>query len=265
MFAYTACRTTKARNARGEGISVYEIAKDGSLGDVVDVIHLEGVPGKNGEPPKGVSHAHQCEWDKTGRYLFVPTQRRGVGYERIYVIGFSSETGHFTMKSHIDARTYFEPRHVAVATDNRRVYGINEKGNSVTFYEFDEATGTLEARQIVPSLPETYTGQGQASAVLIHPTKPFLYVTNRIHESIAWYRINEQTGYLTCMGWVPCLGLTPRFFTWMPTGELLVANEDSDTIRIFDCNPETGEPVFTGRTIPVKSPTGVVFATKNLT
>ena len=30
MFAYTACRTTKARNARGEGISVYEIAKDGS-------------------------------------------------------------------------------------------------------------------------------------------------------------------------------------------------------------------------------------------
>ena len=62
MFAYTACRTTKARNARGEGISVYEIAKDGSLGDVVDVIHLEGVPGKNGEPPKGVSHAHQCEW-----------------------------------------------------------------------------------------------------------------------------------------------------------------------------------------------------------
>lgn len=117
----------------------------------------------------------------------------------------------------------------------------------------------------MPSLPETYTGQGQASAVLIHPTKPFLYVTNRIHESIAWYRINEQTGYLTCMGWVPCLGLTPRFFTWMPTGELLVANEDSDTIRIFDCNPETGEPVFTGRTIPVKSPTGVVFATKNLT
>lgn len=105
MFAYTACRTTKARNARGEGISVYEIAKDGSLGDVVDVIHLEGVPGKNGEPPKGVSHAHQCEWDKTGRYLFVPTQGRGVGYERIYVIGFSSETGHFTMKSHIDART----------------------------------------------------------------------------------------------------------------------------------------------------------------
>ena len=100
---------------------------------------------------------------------------------------------------------------------------------------------------------------------MIHPTKPFLYVTNRIHESIAWYRINEQTGYLTCMGWVPCLGLTPRFFTWMPTGELLVANEDSDTIRIFDCNPETGEPVFTGRTIPVKSPTGVVFATKNLT
>ena len=86
---------------------------------------------------------------------------------------------------------------MTISKDNRHVYVVNEKGNSVTYYDFDDAKGILTALQIIPSLPETYTGQGQASAVLLSPSEEFLYETNRIHESVAIYRVNKETGFLT--------------------------------------------------------------------
>lgn len=87
------------------------------------------------------------------------------------------------------------PRHLTVTADNRHVYLVNEKGNAVTFYDYDGTTGSVVPRQILPSLPDTYTGQGQASAIILHPNETFLYATNRIHESVAIYKRDVHTGY----------------------------------------------------------------------
>ena len=198
--------------------------------------------------------------DKTGQWLLVPTQGRHVGHERIYVFKVNAETGKLSEHSYIDARTYAEPRHLVISADNRRVYLVNEKGNSVTYYEFDDMAGKLTALQIIPSLPETYTGQGQASAVLLSPNEEFLYETNRIHESVAIYRVNKETGFLTNIGFTSVLGKTPRFFTFMPEGkQLLIANEDSDTLQLFDIDAEHGYLTFSCVTINTGSPTSVVF------
>lgn len=344
MFAYVGCRTTEHRNARGKGISAYEVTEqgwrllgitpilenpsylafdnnkdflytvhgdyeevsafkvepdgsltfmntvgcegknpvyievspdnrflyvatlqggtvttiprlpDGSLGKATSVAHIKGLSDDT------VSLAHQCVLDKTGQWLLVPTQGRHIGYERIYVFKVNAETGELTEQSHIDARTYAEPRHLTISKDNRRVYVVNEKGNSVTYYDFDDKAGKLTALQIVPSLPETYTGQGQASAVLLSPSEEFLYETNRIHESVAIYRVNKETGFLTNLGFTSVLGKTPRFFTFMPNNkQLLIANEDSDTMQIFDADAEHGQLTFAGITIETGSPTSVVF------
>lgn len=344
MFAYIGCRTTKHRNARGKGISVYDITPegwhllgitpilenpsylafdknkyflytvhgdyeevsafkvevdgsltflnsvssegknpvyieispdnrflyvatlqggtvttiprlaDGSLGKATSVAHIKGLSDDT------VSLAHQCVLDKTGQWLLVPTQGRHIGHERIYVFKVNAETGELTEQSHIDARTYAEPRHLTISKDNRHVYVVNEKGNSVTYYDFDDAKGILTALQIIPSLPETYTGQGQASAVLLSPSEEFLYETNRIHESVAIYRVNKETGFLTNLGFTSVLGKTPRFFTFMPDGkQLLIANEDSDTLQLFDVDEEHGHLTFTGITVATASPTCVVF------
>lgn len=239
---------------QGGAIATLPINRDGSLGQAVSVEHLEGLSAD------GVSHAHQCLLDNTEQYLLVPSQGRHIGYERLWVFKVDDNTGKLTRACIKDARTYAEPRHVAMSPDNKAAYLINEKGNCVTYYSFDDATGNLEPLQIISSLPETYTGQGQASASLVHPSGKFVYASNRIHESIASYRVNEHTGYLTSIGYTPILGLTPRFICFNEDAtQLIVANEDSDTIRFFNIDLETGHLTFADKTITTGSPTCVIF------
>ncbi|SIN70279.1 6-phosphogluconolactonase, cycloisomerase 2 family [Acetomicrobium flavidum] len=239
---------------QGGTVTSLPINSDGSLGEAVYVEHLQGLT------ETSVSHAHQCLLDKSERFLFVPTQGRNVGFERLWVFEVNDETGRLSPVCFIDARKFSEPRHVAIHSDNTKVYLINEKGNSVTYYDFDDKSRKIEPLQIITSLPETYTGEGQASAILVHPNGKFLYASNRIHDSVVCYRINRQTGFLATIHFTPTLGKTPRFMTFNEDGnKLLVANEDSDTIRIFDVNSKTGELVYTGHSIATGSPTCIVF------
>lgn len=239
---------------QGGTIATLPIKDDGSLGESVHVFHLDGLTSE------GVSYAHQCELDKTGEYLFVPTQGRNIGYERIWVFKVNNDTGELTLVSFVTARSYAEPRHIVVSNDNTRVYLINEKGNDVTYYNFDSEGGILTPLQIVNTLPETYVGEGQASAIALHPNEKFLYATNRIHDSITAYRVNKETGYISILSWTPSLGKTPRFFRFSLDGsKLLVANEDSDTIRVFYVSPENGSLTFMDETIKTGSPTCIAI------
>lgn len=239
---------------QGGAVATLPIHDDGSLGEAVSVAHLEGLTAE------GVSHAHQCLLDNSGNYLLVPTQGRHIGYERVWVLRIDNETGTLERVCISEARTYDEPRHIALTPDNKRAYLINEKGNSIRYFDFDAATGRLTPRQVTPSLPEDYTGQGQASASLVHPNGKFVYVSNRIHESIASYRIDEENGFLRNIAFTSCEGKTPRFITFSPDAkQLIVANEDSDTIKFFDIDEQTGAISYTGQTVETGSPTSIVF------
>ena len=239
---------------QGGAVATLPIKTDGNLGEAISVEHMEGLT------ETGVSHAHQCLLDKTGNYLLVPSQGRGIGYERVWVFKVDNETGKLSRACIVEARTYAEPRHIGLSPDNKRAYLVNEKGNYVTYYDFDDQTGKLTARQIISCLPEDYTGQGQASASLVHPNGKFVYASNRIHESLAAFKVNQITGFLSLIGYVSNEGKTPRFMCFNEDAtEIIVANEDSDTIKFFAINQETGELKYTGKTIETGSPTSVIY------
>ena len=84
----------------------------------------------------------------------------------------------------------------------------------MTYLSFDEKNGKLKALQVLPTLPDTYTGEGQASASLLSKNGEILIGSNRIHESIVLYRIDQNTGYMKELGYYPTLGLTPRFISF---------------------------------------------------
>lgn len=239
-----------------QGGAVYVIRRkeDGSLGEIVSTANL---PGKT---QGTVSYAHQCIWDRTQTYLFVVTQGRLKGYEQVKVFRFDAGQGTLTETDTYIARQYSEPRHVSIHPNNRWVYLINEKGNCMTFLEFDAQNGTLHPRQILPSLPDTYTGEGQASASVLSKNGRILIGSNRIHESIVTYRIDQNTGYMKQLDFYPTLGLTPRFISFNPDySKFYVANEDSDTIVEFELNEETGRLSYTGRIIRTESPVCITF------
>lgn len=257
---------------QGGAVASLPINVDGRLGEAVSVAHTEGQPGK------GVSHAHACVLDHTGRYLLVPTQARGVGYDRVWVYAVNQDTGVLTLVSTTEARKYDEPRHIVLSPDNKKAYLVNEKASTLRVFDFDDAAGTLTPRQVVPSLPETYVGPNMASAIVMEPGGRRVYVSNRIkegippegegpdvapfrgQETIVSYEIEPVTGFLKNPQFVNCEGYTPRFMCLGPDGkELICANMDSDTLKFFAIDETTGKLQYTGRTVTTESPCTIVF------
>ncbi len=95
---------------------------------------------------------------------------------------------------------------------------------------------------------------------MVDKSGEILIASNRIHESLVLYRINQDTGYITTLGFYPVLGKTPRFMTFNLDGSLLyVGNEDSDTIVEMKLDKTTGVIEYTGKIIPTESPVCITF------
>ena len=239
-----------------QGGSLYTIPRngDGSLGQVKAQYLCEG------KEPGSVSMLHQCLWDNTGDYLFTCAQGRIKGYGQMRVLRYDHDTGFFTETDRFMDRNWDEPRHAAVHPNNRWVYMCEEKGNKVLYFQFNSADGSLEPLQELSTVPETVTGYSDASEVMVDPSGRWVLVSNRYTDSIAVYRIDPVTGYLRTAGFYPCLGKTPRFFSFAPNGKCYVANEDSDSIIEFDFDPAAGHLTPTLHTVRTGSPVCIVFA-----
>jgi 6-phosphogluconolactonase len=95
--------------------------------------------------------------------------------------------------------------------------------------------------QTVSTLPPDFKGNNTTAEVAVHPSGKFLYGSNRGHDSIAIFRIDEQTGALTSAGHQSTEGKTPRNFGIDPTGTwLIAAHQDSGTLVVFKIDPNTG-------------------------
>ncbi len=239
-----------------QGGTLYTIERneDGSLGKVVATYTYEG------KEEGKVSTIHQCLWDQKKNYIFACAQGRVNGYGQMRALKYNHETGTLVQTAQFFSRTWDEPRHAAVHSNNRWVYMCEEKGNKVLFFSFNEEDGSFEALQELTTVPETVTGYSDASEVMIDPSGKYVLVSNRYTDSIAVYRIDPVTGYLKNTGFFPCLGKTPRFFCFAPNQKCYVANEDSDTIVEFTFDSKTGQLSPTGNIVATGSPVCIVFA-----
>ena len=65
--------------------------------------------------------------------------------------------------------------------------------------------------------------------------------SNRGHDSIAVFAIDQESGRLTAKGHQPTGGRVPRNFAIDPSGSfLLAANQNSDNVVVFRINLATG-------------------------
>ncbi len=104
------------------------------------------------------------------------------------------------------------PRHIAFHPKMPLAYVINELGSSVTTYRFDPQRGSLQPIQIVPSTPPSYTGDNHGAEVAAAPSGRVVYASNRGHDSIGVFAVNDRDGTLTPVGWAPTHAKSPRFF-----------------------------------------------------
>jgi 6-phosphogluconolactonase (cycloisomerase 2 family) len=238
-------------------LAVLPINADGSLAALSDLATLPGMPGPH-RIQQPSSYPHHCPFDPTGRFIVVPDK----GLDKVFVFRLDPAAGKLTPNDPpwVTTRAGAGPRHVDFHRTRPYAYVLNELDSSMTTYQFDSGRGELKPIQIVPTTPDTYTGNNTAAEIAVARSGRFVYASNRGHNSIAIFGIDAASGRLTPVGWEPTQGLTPRYFGLDPAGATLyVANQESDTVVAFRVNERTGRLTPTGETLGTRTPCTIAF------
>lgn len=248
-WVYVACHHTGT-------LSVLSRNEDGSLGECRETLTLSEANG-------AFSHPHQVVLDRTGRFVIVPAQGLKEGPGKISVYRIDHESGSLLPADVFYARKNAEPRHCVLHPNNRFLYCVNEWDFTVTFLGFDDETGKLTPKQIVPTLPETWIHEGWSSAIDLDKDGKFLYTTDRYYNIVSKFEIDALSGHLRLIGTFPTGGTQPRFMTVdRQNGHILAANECSDTICEFAANAADAVPSEPLRVIDTESPVCILILEK---
>ncbi|KAI7871022.1 Lactonase, 7-bladed beta-propeller-domain-containing protein [Spinellus fusiger] len=206
---------------------------------------------------QAIPHAHSIDLDPaTGTWAI----SMDLGCDAAVVYRFNKETGELTYHSAFQFEKGTGPRHLKFAPNNYGLcYVVTELSNEVYMLEFNSQEGVFKEVQRITTLPEGFKEVNIPAEIDITPNGKFLLVSNRGHDSIAVFRIDELSGKLSIVDHYASGGMHPRHFTIDPTGEyLLVANKDSSNIVVFKMNSEEGHLKFL-HTVDHPTPSCVLF------
>lgn len=158
-------------------------------------------------------------------------------------------------------------------------YVVNELSSSVAVFHVDRellneirnaskngedigrfrGRSTLRLVQSIKTIPDAFpTTMNTCGRMCVHKSGRFVIVSNRGHQSIAVFQVKtkgSKRGELKKIGCIHTRGETPRHFQFDNSGQyLLVANQDTDSIAIFNFNLCNGELKYSGNEYRVPSP-----------
>ena len=254
-------RNVLVANYGGGSVAVLPLDDEGRLKEPSCVVQHTGSsvhPTRQKGP-----HAHSVNLSPDGRFAFVAD----LGLDKLMVYRFDAAAGTLAANDPPSAAMApgAGPRHFAMHPSGRFAFVINELNSTITSLAFDAASGGFRAIDSVSTLPAEFDGRNTTAEVVVHPGGRFVYGSNRGHDSIAVFAVDESTGRLTARGHAPSGGRTPRNFAIEPSGRfLLTANQDSDNVVVFRIDPESGTLKAVGVELKVPVPVCVRFhATRN--
>jgi len=152
------------------------------------------------------------------------------------------------------------PRHLTFSPDGKFAYVINEMGSTISAFSYNPANAAMAEVQTLSTLPKDFSTNNTCAEIVMHPSGKFLYGSNRGHDSIAVFAVDQKTGRLTVREHQSTQGRTPRHITIDPTGRWLLAeNQASDLVIVFALDPDTGKLKPTGQSLAIGSPVCAVF------
>ncbi len=212
----------------------FPILIDGSLAPCSQEIKHKGT-GPNTERQEA-AHAHMV-------YPF--------GEDKMYGVDLTLDTAKAYQLNPISKKWEAKPNldiTIEKGSGSRHMVMDNTEGFA---YILGELTGEISVADLQGSkpeiiqklsfIPENHTGAIGGGAIRIHPNGKFLYASNRGTETIAIFRIDSETKQLNLVGHQSTNGKTPRDFNIDKTGNwLIVANQDSNVLVVFQIHPNTG-------------------------
>ncbi|MDR6434853.1 6-phosphogluconolactonase [Brucella pseudogrignonensis] len=221
------------------------INDNGSLGSVTGSVRHQGSLGPDSERQER-SHPHCIVETPEGGFFL----SADLGLDE--VIAYSvDEKGEFEQQGNVAVSPGAGPRHIAQHPNGRFIYVSNELNSTVSLIHRNG--GEMQLVQSWATIPSGVDSHG--ADIHLSPDGAYLYCSNRGHDSIAAFAIDQENGNLSDIGYTPAGGTTPRNFTLTPDGEwVLVANQNSDCITIFARDNITGKLTDTGNRIEIGTP-----------
>ncbi len=243
-------------NYTGGSVASLPINDDGSLGEAASFVQHEGssVDQSRQQEPR----AHSIVIDPTNSYAIAAD----LGLDKILIYRLDSVAATLTRSEQPFARTLpgAGPRHFTFHPGGDYAYCINESHNSVTVFRYDSQRGWLIELQTLSTLPDDFEGISHCADLKITPDGRFLYGTNRGHDSITIFSIDQERGLLTRIDIVPSLGGGPQNLAITPDGSLLiVANMVGNNVVTFQLDRQTGKLAATGEPVDMTSPSCIML------
>ena len=243
--------TLVVANYLSGSVAVYPLNSDGSVGEPSQIIQHEG-SGPNPERQEG-AHAHNTTLSPDGTRVYVAD----LGIDKVMIYRFDNGRLEPNDPDHVFVYSGAGPRHFDFHPNGRFAYIINELDLTVTACAFDAGSGALDPIQTHTTLPEGTVDRTGFSCADVHVSSDgrFLYGSNRGHDTLAIFSIDQESGRLTPAGHASTRGRTPRNFTIDPTGNwVLAANQDSDDICVFRRDAGSGQLTPVGDLTPTPMP-----------
>jgi len=258
LFVDRTGKTVLVANYGGGSVEALPIKPDGSLDSPAIFIQHHGT---SADPQRQEGpHAHFIATDAANRFALACD----LGLDKVLVYKFDPANGSLVANDPASASVApgSGPRHLAFHPRGRYAYVINEMKCTMTTFSYEPERGEMKLLQTLSTLPDGETAKPNYSTAEVeaHPNGRFLYGSNRGHNSIVVFAIDENTGKLARVENVSTQGKTPRSFGIDPTGNyLLAANQDSDNVVVLRIDQKTGRLTATGTSVEVGAPVCVKF------
>jgi 6-phosphogluconolactonase (cycloisomerase 2 family) len=254
-------------NYGGGNVALLPINADGSLGEASDVRpsvgarhHARAVDDPVGQfavSDHDSPHPHMVASDPSGQFVIA----NDAGLDLTLVWRLDMQAGRLLPADApvVTAPSGSGPRHFAFHPNGKFFYNLYEHDAKVAVYDYDATRGAMKFKQSITTLPAKFAGSSLSSEILITADGRFLYVSNRLHSSIAVFAVASD-GQLRSVSENWAHADSPRSIGVDPSGEFLYScNNKGDSITSFRISPVSGTLSFTGRFEPVGSPATITF------
>ena len=236
----------------GGTTSLYPLTAEGVIMPATSTIINSGSgPDKSRQ---SAPHAHSIRFGPSGNKVY----SADLGTDQLNIFNMENNKLVPAKQKHVKLSPGAGPRHFDFHPGKKVIYIINELNSTITALK--NRKGTWKKFQTVSTLPPGYTETSYCADIHVSSNGRFLYGSNRGHNSIAIFEIDDGSQELKWKGTVSCRGDWPRNFALSPDGNfLLVANQKSHNITVFKIDENTGMPEYTNNEINLSAPVCIEF------
>lgn len=245
-------KTLLIANYSGSNCASFPIAEDGKIGTGSYYAHTGSSVTKRQKGP----HPHSINVSPDNKRAFVAD----LGIDKIVIYNLDAQRAKLMKHAALSLPPGGGPRHFSFHPSGKFAYGNLELTREIVAMSYNADKGSLSKMQVLSTLPKGAKAEGSTAECLVHPSGKWVYVSNRGHNSIAVFAINQSTGMLTKVEVEPTLGSIPRGFGIDPSGEFLIAgHQKTDKVTVFKINQESGALEFTRNSANINAVVNVRF------